>query len=158
MLLLMVIGAVDKLFASRMLAHFEVKWFKRQLACNFRVITVKSKWARLRLKPASRLFTQPFVEAQIKENVKAPRHSPLCAGNTPVTGEFPAQMASNAENVSIWWPHHEEKNHFILQFLTFIYVFIYIKRVFNYFPLRCLFLCWIPCTMLYSNDVFLAFF
>ena len=25
----------------------------------------------------------------------------LCAGNSPETGEFPAQMASNAENVSI---------------------------------------------------------
>ena len=30
----------------------------------------------------------------------------LCAGNSPVTGEFPAQRASNAENVSIWWRHH----------------------------------------------------
>ena len=30
----------------------------------------------------------------------------LCARNSPVTGEFPAQMASNAENVSIWWRHH----------------------------------------------------
>ena len=30
----------------------------------------------------------------------------LCAGNSPVTGEFPAQMASNAENFSIWWRHH----------------------------------------------------
>ena len=30
----------------------------------------------------------------------------LCAWNSPVTGEFPAQMASNAENVSIWWRHH----------------------------------------------------
>ena len=30
----------------------------------------------------------------------------LCAGNSSVTGEFPAQMASNAENVSIWWRHH----------------------------------------------------
>ena len=29
----------------------------------------------------------------------------LCAGNSPVTGEFPAQMARNAENVSIWWRH-----------------------------------------------------
>ena len=29
----------------------------------------------------------------------------LCVGNTPGTGEFPAQMASNAENVSIWWRH-----------------------------------------------------
>ena len=25
----------------------------------------------------------------------------LCAGNSPGTGEFPAQMACNAENVSI---------------------------------------------------------
>ena len=32
----------------------------------------------------------------------------LWAGNSPVTGEFPAQRASNAENVSIWWRHHEE--------------------------------------------------
>ena len=30
----------------------------------------------------------------------------LCAGNSPETGEFPAQMASNAEKVSIWWRHH----------------------------------------------------
>ena len=33
----------------------------------------------------------------------------LCAGNSPGTGEFPAQKASNAENVSIWWRHHEMK-------------------------------------------------
>ena len=33
----------------------------------------------------------------------------LCAGNSPGTGEFPAQMASNVENVSIWWRHHELK-------------------------------------------------
>ena len=33
----------------------------------------------------------------------------LCAGNSPETGEFPAQMASNAENVSIWWRHHALK-------------------------------------------------
>ena len=32
----------------------------------------------------------------------------LCAGYSPVTGECPAQMASNAENVSIWWRHHED--------------------------------------------------
>ena len=32
----------------------------------------------------------------------------LCEGNSPVTGEFPEQKASNAENVSVWWRHHEE--------------------------------------------------
>ena len=31
----------------------------------------------------------------------------LCEGNSPVTGEFPAQRASNTENVSIWWCHHD---------------------------------------------------
>ena len=30
----------------------------------------------------------------------------LCAGNSPVTGEFLAQRASIAENVPIWWRHH----------------------------------------------------
>ena len=31
-------------------------------------------------------------------------------GNPPVTDEFPAQMASNAKNVSIWWRHHVPTN------------------------------------------------
>ena len=31
----------------------------------------------------------------------------LCAGNSRVTGEFPIRMTSNAENVSIWWRHHD---------------------------------------------------
>ena len=31
----------------------------------------------------------------------------LRAGNSSGTGEFPAQMASNTENDSIWWRHHE---------------------------------------------------
>ena len=30
----------------------------------------------------------------------------LCMGNSPGTGEIPAQMASYAERVSIWWRHH----------------------------------------------------
>ena len=37
---------------------------------------------------------------------KAPRHWPLC-GEFTGTGEFPAQRASYAENVSIWWRHHD---------------------------------------------------
>ena len=58
------------------------------------------------LSPVSWLFTQPFFQTQIKQNIKAPRHWPLCGEFLPGTGEFPAQMASNAENVSIWWRHH----------------------------------------------------
>ena len=34
----------------------------------------------------------------------------LCASNSPVAGEFPAQRASNAENVSIRWRHHVQNN------------------------------------------------
>ena len=51
------------------------------------------------------LFIQSFIQTQIKENIKAPRHWPLC-GEFTVPGEFPAQRASYAENVSIWWRHH----------------------------------------------------
>ena len=32
----------------------------------------------------------------------------LYAGKSPVTGEFPTQMVSNAENISIWWRHDVE--------------------------------------------------
>ena len=35
------------------------------------------------------------------------RVTSLGAGKSPGTGEFPAQVASNAENASIWWRHHE---------------------------------------------------
>ena len=41
-----------------------------------------------------------------QRNIKAPRHWPLC-GEFTGTGEFPAQRASYAENVSIWWRHHD---------------------------------------------------
>ena len=48
-----------------------------------------NRWFRRRSKKTSKL-----------------RVTGLCAGNSPGTGEFPAQMASTAENVSIWWRHH----------------------------------------------------
>ena len=41
----------------------------------------------------------------------------LCAGNSP-TGEFPLQMVSSAENVSIWWRHHDLLVTNLLRFLT----------------------------------------
>ena len=52
------------------------------------------------------MFTQLLVQAHIKENIKAPRHWPLC-------GEFigdwwiPRTKASDAETFSIWWRHHD---------------------------------------------------
>ena len=43
---------------------------------------------------------------EIKKTPKL-RVTGLCEGNSPVTGEFPTQRASNAENASIWWRHHD---------------------------------------------------
>ena len=78
------------------------------------IVTVTSKWTSWRPKsPASRLFTQTFVQAQIKENIKAPRYWPLW-GNSSVTSEFPTHKASNAENVYISWRHHEAGNLWIV--------------------------------------------
>ena len=61
---------------------------------------------RWRLKsPASRLFTQPFIQAQIKENIKAQRHWPLWG---EFTGDrwIPRTKRQWRGNVSIWWRHH----------------------------------------------------
>ena len=46
-----------------------------------------------------------LFKAQIKEIAKL-RVTGRCEENSPVTGEFLAQKASNAENESIWWRHH----------------------------------------------------
>ena len=50
----------------------------------------------------------PFVQSQIKENIKAPCHWPLW-GEFTGDSEFPAQRASNAENVPILCCHHGMK-------------------------------------------------
>ena len=55
--------------------------------------------------PHGRLLNRLF-RRKSKKTLKL-RVTGLCAGNSPGTGEFPAQMASYAENVSIWWRHHE---------------------------------------------------
>ena len=58
--------------------------------------------------PHDCLLNRPF-RRRSKKTSKL-RVTGLCAGNSPGTGEFPAQMTSNAENVSIWWRHHDKKN------------------------------------------------
>ena len=89
--------------------HWNAQWVSQKAehtVCKMFSITMTSQWLRWGIKsPASRLFTQLFIQMQIKENIKAPRHWPLC-GDFTGTGEFPAQRASYAENVSIWWRYH----------------------------------------------------
>ena len=61
--------------------------------------TMTSQWARSRLiSPASRLFTQPFIQAHIKEGINAPRHCFFCWGihqwpvNSPHKGPVTRKM------------------------------------------------------------------
>ena len=55
----------------------------RRLECLF------NRWFRRRSKKTSKLCV-----------------TGVCEGNSPVTGEFPAQRVSDAGSVSIWWRHH----------------------------------------------------
>ena len=52
----------------------------------------------------NRLFRKRWKRSKL-------RVTGLCEGNSLVTGEFPTQRASNAENISIWWRHHVTHMH-----------------------------------------------
>ena len=51
------------------------------------------------------VYSTVYSGSRSKKTSK-PRFTGLCEGNSPGTDEFPAQMANNAENISIWWRHH----------------------------------------------------
>ena len=65
------------------------------------------------------MFTQAFIQAQVKETSKL-RVADLCEGNSPVTGEFPPQRASNLENVFIWWRHHDYNLNVIMFYMCWL--------------------------------------
>ena len=56
------------------------------------------------------VYSTVYSRCRSKKTSKL-RVTGLCVGNSLVTGEFPAQKASNAENVSIWWRHHDQNMH-----------------------------------------------
>ena len=59
---------------------------------------------------ASQITSLTIVYATVYLGADQRKHqssASLAFGNSPVTGEFPAQMASNTENVSIWRGHHD---------------------------------------------------
>ena len=69
-------------------------------------ITMTYQWAQWHLKsPVSRFLLNRLFRHIWKKTSKL-HVTGLCVGNSPVTGEFPPQRASNAENVSIRWHHH----------------------------------------------------
>ena len=48
----------------------------------------------------------PLFRRRSKKTSKL-RVNGLCEGNPPDTGRFPSQRASDVENTSIWWRHHD---------------------------------------------------
>ena len=74
--------------------------------CHSGFIKVTSYWPPWLLKsPASWLFTQSFVQVQIKENIKALCHWPLW-GKFNGDRWIPRTKTQWRENVSIWWRYH----------------------------------------------------
>ena len=71
-----------------------------------RVIRVTSQWVRWRLKSSVWPFLLNRLFRCRSQKTSKLRVTGLCEGNSTVTSEIPAQRASNAENVSIWWRHH----------------------------------------------------
>ena len=93
--------------------------------------------------PSHDCFFNRLFRRRSKKKSKL-RVTGLCEGNSPMTGEFAAQRAIKAENVSIRWRHHEsnapESGRTVvwcllslwrsicpsIRFLICIYIYIYI--------------------------------
>ena len=72
---------------------------------------------------ASQITSLTIVYSTVYSRIRSKKTSKfrvtgLCAGNSPVTGEFPTQRASIAENVSIWWRHDERPSRNLTQRLS----------------------------------------
>ena len=100
---------------------FNMQWWRHQMETYY--MYHSSDWGRLwstlhwrhndhdgvsNHKPHGYLLNRIFGRRSKKTSKL--RVTGLCAGNSPGTGEFPAQRASNTENVSIWWRHHQIMN------------------------------------------------
>ena len=80
-------------------SHTKTKWFDIALRWRHNKLVGVSNH-----QPHDCLYKRLFTRRS--EETSKLRVTGLCAENSPVTGEFPAQRASHAENVSIWWRHH----------------------------------------------------
>ena len=79
--------------------HTVIIWFYHY--CDVIMTTIASQIASLAI-----VYSIIYSDAGWKKTSKL-RVTGLCAVNSSMTGEFPAQRASNAENGSIWWRHHD---------------------------------------------------
>ena len=94
-----------------MLKHFAEKRWQLYQGFKLKQTTVVLRWRHNERygvsyhRPYDRLLNRLF-RRRSKKTSKL-RVTGICEGRSPVIGAFPAQRASNAENVSIWWHHHE---------------------------------------------------
>ena len=57
------------------------------------------------------VYSTVYSGADQRKHQRSASLACVCTENSRVTGEIPAQMASNAEIVSIWWRHEETSIH-----------------------------------------------
>ena len=81
--------------------------------------------------PRHRLHSHLFRHRSTKTSKL--RVTGLCVGNSSAIGEFTAQMVSDAENVSIWWRHHDR----CLQGLTVLLVSFCQRRALPFLKTSC---------------------
>ena len=55
---------------------------------------------------AYQIISLTIVYSTVYSDADQNKHQSSASLALQETGEFPAQMASNADNVSIWWRHH----------------------------------------------------
>ena len=76
-----------------------------------RAISITTVYDVIMSAMASRITSLTIVYSIVyssadKKKISQLRVTGLCTEDSSVTGEFPTQRASKAENVSIWWRHH----------------------------------------------------
>ena len=69
---------------------------------------------------ASQITSLTIVYSTVYSGADQRKHQSSALLAFVVTGEFPAQMASNAENNSIWWSHHYIDDNFPTSSMWFI--------------------------------------
>ena len=88
-----------------------IMWLSCDLSSSFRRNTLRWRHNERDCVSSHQPYHCLFNRSFWRRSKKTPklRVTGLCVGNSPGTGEFPAQMASNAENVFIWWRHHDNE-------------------------------------------------
>ena len=104
---------------TQLSTHIHIYYDKRTKAVGYRCIEVSLQWRHKGHDSVSNhrrfdCLLNRLFRRKSKKTSKL-RVTGVFAGNSPVTGEFPTQKASNAENVSIWWRHHAKVTFYCIQ-------------------------------------------